>query len=103
MGYQPFCCGFQRLTASGIVSDSGKPILIYGYGVETGAAAAEPYLMNGTAQTSPVAFALGPCVAAQGNVQPLPAPVMFPGGCYVSFDTNTNAVTVFYVLQSVTS
>ena len=83
--------------------DAGKPILIYGYGVESGATAAKPYFMNGTAQTSPVAFEPGPISVSTGNVISLPAPVCLPNGCYVSFDGNTTAVTVFYSLNSVTS
>jgi len=96
-------CGFQRLTASGVVSDSGKPILIAGYAIESGGTAAKPYFMNGTVQTAAVAFQPGPITASNGNVQSLPLPVMLPSGCYVSFDGNTTAVTVFYVLQSTTT
>ncbi len=98
MGYIPFSCGFQRLTTSGIVSDSGKPILIAGFGVESGATAAKPYVMNGTAQTSPAAFELGPVTASVGNIVSIPMPVALPNGCYVSFDSNTTAVTIFYIL-----
>lgn len=100
MGYIPYSCGFQRLTASGVVSDSGKPILVAGYAIESGGTAAKPYFMNGTVQTSPVAFEPGPITISTGNVQSLPLPVMLPNGCYVSFDSNTTAVTVFYILQA---
>lgn len=104
MGYQPYSCGFQRLTTSGVVSDSGKPILIAGYGVESGATAASPMLANGTAISSTTAaLRLGPVTVSQGNVSSLPMPVMFPNGCFVSFDANTTAVTIMYILQSVSS
>lgn len=103
MGYQPYSCGFQRLTTSGVVSDLGKPILVCGYGVESGGTAAFPAFNNGTASTSACVFRPGPITISSGNVVSLPLPVMFPLGCYVSFDGNTTAVTVFYILQSVTS
>jgi hypothetical protein len=101
----PYSCGATRLAASADVSDAGKPVLICGYGVESGATAAQPYFNNGTAAVpGTTVFRPGPITASQGNISPLAAvPVMFPTGCYVSFDANTTAVTVFYALQSVTS
>lgn len=103
MGYLPYSSGFQRLTASGVVSDSGKPILITAFGVESGSSAALPYLKNGTAASSPAVLAMGPNTVSQGNFISISVPLMLPGGCYVSFDANTTAVTVGYILQSVTS
>lgn len=103
MGFR--MCGKQRLTTSGVVSDSGKPILIAGYGIESGATAASPFFAEGAAApaTGNTGFRPGPVTASQGNVVSLPLPVMFPTGCYVSFDANTTAVTVFHILQSVTN
>lgn len=104
MGYMPNTCGWTRLTASGQVSDTGKPILICGYGVESGGTAAQPYFNNGSALSgSTIAFRPGPITVSQGNVTPFNYPVMFANGCQVSFDANTTAVTVFYILQSVTT
>ena len=105
MGYLPYSCGATRLTTSATVSDSGKPILIAGYGVESGATAAQPYFINGTTASAgnTIIFRPGPITTSQGNVTSLPLPVMFNNGCYVSFDANTTAVTVFYILQSVSS
>src|SRR5690348_1348273 len=103
MGYQPYSAGFQRLTTSGVVSDSGKPILIYGYSVESGATATVVTLFDGTAASGTHAMKLGPTIVSQANVVSLPFPVMFPLGCYVSFDANTTAVTIMYTLQSITS
>jgi len=105
MGYFQNVCGLTRLTTSGVVSDSGKPILIAGFGVESGATAASPFFNNGTAAPASGAtgFRAGPNTISQGNIVSLPMPVMFPSGCYVSFDANTTAVSVFFILQSVTS
>lgn len=98
-------CGFQRLTTSGVVSDSGKAILVCGTVVESGATAAFPYLNNGTAVPTVAAncFPLGPNTVSQPNIEAFNFPVMFPSGCYVSFDSNTTAVTIHYVLQSVSA
>lgn len=103
MGYQPYSAGFQRVTTSGVISDSGKPILIYGYSVESGASATVVTLFDGVGATGTHAMKLGPVTVSQANVTSLPFPIMFPLGCYVSFDANTTAVTVFYTLQSITS
>jgi|SRR6267142_193644 len=103
MGYQPYSAGFQRLTTSGVVSDSGKPILVYGFSIENGATAAVPTLFDGTAATGTHVVKIGPTIANVANVVSLPFPVMFPLGCFVSFDANTTAVTIMYSLQSVSS
>ena len=103
MGYQPYSSGFQRLTASGVVSDSGKPILIYGYSLESGAALANPTIVDGSSLSGSHFTKFGATVASTSNVISLPFPIMFPLGCYVSFDANTTAITIFYSLQSVTS
>lgn len=103
MGYQPYSSGFVRLTTSGQVSDSGKPVLVYGYSVESGATAASVKLFDGITSTGTHFFTLGPITVSQANVISLPFPVMFPTGCLVSFDANTTAVTILYSLQSVTS
>ena len=101
MGYFQNVCGKLRLTGSGVISDSGKPILIAGYSLLSGATAATPYFLDGT-PTSTIAFR-GQGLASTGSVVSIPMPVMFPTGCYVSFDANTTEITVFYILQSVTS
>ena len=104
IGYQPWACGFQRLTSSGSIGDAGKPIAVYGFSILSGSTAAIPYLINGAAYNSGAqGFRLGPVVASQANVVSIPAPVMLPNGAAVSFDANTTEVTVFYVQMSVTS
>lgn len=99
-------CGWQRLTSSGIVSDSGKPIVICGYNTEsTSGGAASPYFLNGSSGTGTLAFRTDNSQggASQSRTVVLAnLPVMLSNGAYVSFDANTAAVTVFYILQSVT-
>lgn len=102
MGYLPYSCGATRLTTSGVVGSSGKPILICGYGVECGTAAS-PFLISGTAVGSAQGIRLGPNTANQGTVNMFGLPTMFPNGCYASFVTNVTAITVFWIQQSVTN
>jgi|SRR5580698_620596 hypothetical protein len=88
--------GWQRLVASGVVGDSGKAIDVIGYTIKSGATAAQPSFLNGTGLTSPLAWAdVALTVSAEGS-KALAYPVRLAAGCFVSFDANTTAVTVFY-------
>jgi hypothetical protein len=89
-------CGFTRLTSSGIVGDSGKSVDVYGWTVESGGTAAAPYIKNGTAVSSPAVTGMGPNTISQANHQDRSVPFRCPLGCFVSFDTNTTAVTIFW-------
>lgn len=90
-------CGYKVLDASGDVGVAGMPISIFGYAVESGATAAQPYFNNGIAASQSKVFIAGPITASQSNVNSCGSiGVRFPSGCYVSFDANTTAVTVFY-------
>jgi len=107
MGYLPYSCGWQRITSSGAISDSGKPILICGYNTESNSSgAASPYFLNGSSGTGSIAFRGDNSQGAASQsrtVVPSALPVMLSNGCYVSFDADTAAVTAFYILQSVSS
>lgn len=103
MGYIPYSCGFQRLTSSGVVSDAGKPIILAGWTVLSGATAAIPYFNNGAALVGSSLGFRGDGVGSVNQTTAVNLPVMFPNGCFVSFDVNTTEVTVFYVLQSTSS
>jgi len=92
-------CAVKRMTASGEVSDAGKPVLIFGYGVECGGTLTYVYFNN--AALTENKFIAGPITVSQGNIKTFSAPVMFPAGCYVSFDANTTAVSAFYKLYAV--
>jgi hypothetical protein len=48
-------------------------------------------------------FVPGPVVGEMMNIETFDTPVMFPTGCYVSFDANTLAVSVFYKQSLVSS
>jgi hypothetical protein len=97
----PYTCGFVRLTASGAVGDAGKPVSILGYNFDSGGTAANPYFINGTTTVSAgnaLAFRAGGGVISSTSPQQSVGqfPVTLPLGCYVSFDANTTAMTVFY-------
>lgn len=88
--------GFQLLAASGAVGTSGKPVIVTGYAVTAGGGATTPYFRNGTGVSSATAFAASTAGTGLTVTEVLSPPVMLPLGCYVSFETNTVAVTVFF-------
>jgi hypothetical protein len=99
---QPFVSGFVRLTASGSVGDAGKAQWISGYSLDSGGTAANPYFINGSSTVSAgnsIAWRAGGGVISTTSAQQAVGqlPVALPLGCYVSFDANTTAITVFYV------
>lgn len=95
--------GFVRLSASGSVSDVGAPILVSGYSVlSAGGGVGTPTIINGQSTSGATFVVADPSngAASKERTIALPCPVMLPLGCYVSFDANTTAVTVFYTLAS---
>ena len=96
----PFVSGWTRLTSSAVIGDSGKPVAISGYTFESGGTVAQPYFINGTSASGTIVVRGGGGIASAAA--PLQAvgqlPTTFASGCYVSFDANTTAVTVFWVL-----
>jgi hypothetical protein len=96
----PFVSGWVRLTSSGVVGDSGKAQWISGYTFESSGTAGIPYFRNGTGVASDnIVFRGGGGVVNGGSQMQAVGqlPTAFANGCYVSFDANTTAVTVFYV------
>ena len=85
-----------RLSSSGVVGDSGKAVDLVGYTIKSGGTAAVPYFINGTAASGAVAWQDQARVVSTEQSIPLAYAIRFPLGCYVSFDANTTAVTVFY-------
>lgn len=102
MGYQSNIFALKDVTSGGDVGDAGKPVLIYGYGIESGASAAAVYFNKGTTGSQTKGFLAGPLTANQGNVNIWGNGIMFPNGCFVSVDGNTVGVTAFYQQQSTT-
>jgi len=86
------------LSSSGVVGDSGKPVDVVGYVIKSGATAAAPYFINGTAASAGNTLYFQDQARATSASQSiaLAQRVRFPNGCYVSFDANTTAVSVFY-------
>jgi hypothetical protein len=60
--------GYKLLAASGDVGTSGKAISIFGYALESGATAAQPYFNSGIAASQTKGFIAGPVTASQSNV-----------------------------------
>lgn len=88
--------GWVRLTSSGVVGDSGKAVDILGYTIKSGATAGVVTLMNGTVQTAPAAWADQARAVSTEQSVPLSFPIRLAAGCFVSFDSNVSAATVFY-------
>lgn len=92
---------FKRLAASGNVGDTGKPVDILGYTISSGGTLAQPTFINGrSGGGGPVANAMGwvdaaTTVSVEKSIA-LAFPIRLDQGCYVSFDANTTAMTVFY-------
>lgn len=87
-----------RLAASGVVGDSGKAVDVVGYTIKSGSTAALPYFLNGISAAAPATLGWqdqGRAVSTEQSIA-LAYPVRLSAGCYVSFDANTTAVTVFY-------
>jgi len=95
----PYTAGWTRLTSSGVIGDSGQAVSVQGYIIESGATASVgSYIFNGTSTAGQPAIRMGGAIINGASV---PAPIgQFPttlaSGCYVSFDSNATAVTIFW-------
>lgn len=87
---------FKRLSSSGVVGDSGLPVDVVGYTISSGGTAGVITIKNGTATTNTAAWADTAPTVSQENSKALAYPVRLNLGCYVSFDGNVTACTVFY-------
>jgi len=95
----PYTAGWTRFTSSGVVGDSGQPVSVQGYILESGGtASAGTVIYNGTSSLGTAAIRLGGGVANGASVPGTIGqfPTTLASGAYVSFDTNTAAVTVFW-------
>lgn len=94
--------GLVVLTASGVVGDSGKAQLLYGYGFKSGATAGVLTIFNGTSSVSPATVAWDMQGLITSTVfNPLGIGVMFNQGIYASFDGNITRAS-FWVRQFLT-
>ena len=84
------------LSSSGSVGDAGKAVDIVGYVIKSGGTAAVPYFINGSNGSGTLYFQDQARAVSTSQSIGLAYRVRFPGGCYVSFDANTTAITVFY-------
>lgn len=85
-----------RLAASGVVGDSGKAIDVVGYSIKSGGTAGVISIINGAVQTATLAWSDTATTVSQENTKALTYPIRLAAGCYVSFDSNVSACTVFY-------
>ena len=91
-------CGSQRLTTTdSAIGDSGLPIVLYGYTIESGATASKVIFRNGTSATATEVFNDTGTV----NVSVVRNPaggkgVLFPLGLFVDLDANIVSCALFY-------
>lgn len=94
--------GMVVLTASGVVGDSGKAQLLYGYAFKSGGTAGVLTLFNGTSSVSPATVGWDQTgIISSTVITPLAGGVMFNNGLYASFDGNVSRGT-FWVRQFIT-
>ena len=101
MGYTTNLSGYQYLTTSGVVGVSAQPIIIFGYSITNSGGPASPTFINGSSGTGLLAFVgdNSQGVATQSRTIALPMGVSLYNGCYISFDSSTSAVTVFFQMN----
>jgi len=85
-----------RLAASGTVGDSGKAVDIVGYSIKSGSTAGNIYILNGTSLSAPLLWADQARATSAEQTISIPFRTRCPLGCYVSFDNNVTACTIFY-------
>jgi hypothetical protein len=86
--------GYQALTSSGVVNDSGKPQALYGIAINASGTSAIPTFFDGTSSLGTAVFAQSGIAAGWANFQ-YSTGLVFPKGLYVSFDANTTKVTTW--------
>ena len=70
--------------------------MLTGYSIKSGGTAGVITIMNGTAQTSPAAWADQARAVSTEQTIPMAYPIRLAAGCFVSFDANVSAATIFY-------
>ena len=89
-----------RLSVSGIVGDSGKAVDVVGYSIKSGGTAGNIYFFSAAGSSGAVAgtfaWADQARVVSTEQTITLAYPTRLSGGCYVSFDSNVSAASIFY-------
>jgi hypothetical protein len=87
--------GYKVFTASGILNDSGKPQAVYAVAALSGGTATQACLYDGTSSLGTGALPIQGTINLWTYISPAIG-VMFPSGCFVSFDgTNATKIIVY--------
>lgn len=89
--------GSQIVTSSGVIGDSGLAVAVYGVQWTSGSTAGNLTLKNGTGASGPAL--IGPLAGTISTnvMNPLVnAGIVFPLGCFASFDANVTTATIYY-------
>lgn len=88
--------GSQQRTSDGVIGTSGKKIRVYGIRLRSGGGgAAAVSLYNNTSATGTPLDIVNGTTSLTVSVS-YPGGLLFPSGCFVDVDTNTDWITVIY-------
>ncbi len=88
---------FSRKTSDGVLSTSGEPVIIYGVHILSGAGGGGVVnLRSGTAVSGSIIIQEKGTASVGKSVSYGGIGILFPDGCYVDIDANTDHVTIDY-------
>ena len=93
--------GSVRITASGVVGVSGKPVRVYGFTMRSNAEPGLVTLYNGTDDTGTEKYRMSGNTDASADKVFATEGKHFPGGCYVTLDANVVYVDFDYVQENI--
>lgn len=89
--------GFTRITADGVLSAAGEPVIIYGVHILSGAGGGGVVnLRDGSAVSGTILIQEQGTASKGKSVSYGGLGLSFPNGCYVDIDANVTSVTVDY-------
>lgn len=86
--------GYQVFTTSGAFNDSGKPQVVYFANMLSGGTLSQPTFYDGTSSLGTGAATIQGIASQWVQFNP-GVGLVFPKGCFVSFDGNTSKVVVW--------
>lgn len=89
--------GYQLITADGVLSTSGEPVIIYGIHILSGAGGGGVVnLRSGTAVGGTIIIQEKGTTSQGKSFSYGGVGITFPSGCYVDIDANVTSVAVTY-------
>lgn len=88
--------GSVRLTADGVVGQSGSPIRVFNVEMLNDSSVGELVLRNGTGASDTIFVKKNGVVVSDTDTYNWFGGIVFPSGCFFDKDTNTVAVVITY-------